>query len=289
MGLRGLVRGLGVCWMGVGIPLSFAQLIRNLMIMKKMLHVNTIRISIILLFAVFDRPVLMASMSCQMDNIRYNWSKLGLELKEEPKEKSQTIDIIPFSKEMQLLSVTGKHVELEIKGTINVDLKSRTSLYLRGYWVKIKYNSKEGYVMDCFLYKYPPPKLKEGNPSCELVENFESYFDRNYELLDIDQELRNIQTDYYKEVKFYEKGVVFENSRNTGWFSQILIVPNSSIKQGILFFLLKNCLKSEEGIYIDDLLQVEYDKDNNLEIQVDNIIYGIHQFGSNLIFTYIGS
>lgn len=258
------------------------------MIVKKMLYVNTVRISIILLIAVFDISVLMASVNYQMDDIRYNWSKLDLELKKEPKEKSQTIDIIPFSTEIQLLSVTGKHAELEIRGTKDVDLKSRTNLYLRGYWVKIKYNSKEGYVMDCFLSKYPPPKLKEGIPGCELVEDFDRYFDRNFELLDIEEESGDIKTDFFKRVKFYEKGIVFEDRRNTGWFNQIIIIPNSDIKQGILFFLLKNCLKSEEITSIDDLHQVKNNDAYNIEIQVDNIIYGIHQFGSNLIFSYTG-
>jgi hypothetical protein len=239
------------------------------------------------LITVFGKSVLTASVSDQSDSIRYNWAKLGLALKEEPNKDSKTIVTIPFSEAMQLLSVTDKVTGLSIKGIAEASPQARNSFYLGGYWVQVKYNSKEGYVKGCFLSKYPPPKLEKKDSGVVLLEDFESYLDRHFELLDVDEAKRAPKSDYHRKIKYYEKGTVFESSGRTGWFNQVLIVPNWSIEQGLLLFLLKHHFKEDEGsFYIDGLLRVE--GDNSFHVEVDNAVYGIRRFGSILVFTYIG-
>ncbi|HMU47893.1 MAG TPA: SH3 domain-containing protein [Chitinophagaceae bacterium] len=69
----------------------------------------------------------------------------GLSLRERPDASSKLLDKIPYSTKVTLIQTEEEWVPVSVEG-------------IKGYWRKVKYNNKTGYIVDCYLFNQPPPK-----------------------------------------------------------------------------------------------------------------------------------
>lgn len=69
----------------------------------------------------------------------------GLGLRERPDTTSKVLDKIPYSTKITMIQTEEEWMPVSLEG-------------INGYWRKVKYNNKTGYVADCYLFTQPPPK-----------------------------------------------------------------------------------------------------------------------------------
>lgn len=261
--------------------------------MKALIQVDfRIKINTILMLISMCIGNSLAGNSINVENIdiRYNWAKSGLNIREEPNINSKVIEIIPFAEELEILfDSIAKDFSVEITEVFSIEnCVHQSGLYIEGGWVKIKYKLIVGYVFDGFLSKFPPLEYVLDESGNKYVEELNNYLDRNFKAQST-QETRYPDSDYYKKITLFKNGIIYESTGSTGWYDRIIIVPNMSMKEGILLFLAiadsEQVRKLEEG----QKYQIYQQEHDEIEINAFGEIFKIHQFGSTLVFTKSGS
>jgi Bacterial SH3 domain len=98
----------------------------------------------IILLAVLMAFTFLAT--AQMDGTYYVAAKTSLSLREKADPNSKVLDKIPYGTKVTTIPEDGEWVSIVTEG-------------LTGYWKKVKYNNKTGYIVDNYLLPWPPPKL----------------------------------------------------------------------------------------------------------------------------------
>jgi hypothetical protein len=96
------------------------------------------------------------SSAAQQAGTMYVAAKSGLSVREKPDAAAKVLDKIPYGTKITLIPDT-------------VELKSLVTEGIPGYWQKVKYNNKTGYILDSYLFPWPPPKLT-------TVKEMKNYF-----------------------------------------------------------------------------------------------------------------
>lgn len=81
----------------------------------------------------------------------------GLSLREKPDPSSKALDKIPYGIKITMIQTEEEWVPVSLEG-------------IKGYWRKVKYNNKTGYVADCYLFNQPPPKATVKDMSGYLAQ-----------------------------------------------------------------------------------------------------------------------
>ncbi len=84
--------------------------------------------------------------SQQTGSALYVAAKMGLSIREKPGTSAKVLDKIPYGTKITLIDEEGAWEEIVTEG-------------LTGYWRKVKYHNKTGYIVDSYLFPWPPPKL----------------------------------------------------------------------------------------------------------------------------------
>ena len=106
----------------------------------------------------FFLAMFFASLSsiAQQSGTMYVAAKSGLSIREKPDAGAKVLDKIPYRTKITLIYDT-------------IELKSLTTEGILGYWQKVKYNNKTGYILDSYLFPWPPPKIA-------TVKEMKNYF-----------------------------------------------------------------------------------------------------------------
>lgn len=86
----------------------------------------------------------------------------GLNLRKEPSKESKLLATLEYGEKIEVIEPTQQKFETD---------------NLRGYWVKIRYKKKEGYLFDGYLTSLPVPDAKHIKGEGEV--NFKEYNDKN--------------------------------------------------------------------------------------------------------------
>jgi uncharacterized protein YgiM (DUF1202 family) len=95
---------------------------------------------IMLLAMLFSSLILRAQ-----ENTRYVAIKTGLNMRDKPDVGAKVIEKIPYATKIALLDNNEAMLTIKTEG-------------LLGYWRKVSYNNKTGYVVDSYLFPLAPPK-----------------------------------------------------------------------------------------------------------------------------------
>ena len=89
---------------------------------------------------------------------KFVWATNGLNLRTAPNTSSEVIGKLSFGDSLTILETT------ELKYTnllINKTDQEKHPIFLTSYWVKIRFNGKEGFVINGYLLDFPCPKKNE--------------------------------------------------------------------------------------------------------------------------------
>lgn len=90
--------------------------------------------------------VSISSSAQNLGSAMYVAAKSGLSIRETPDAAAKVLDKIPYGTKINLIDEDGGWKEIITEG-------------LTGYWRKVKFNNKTGYIVDSYLFPWPPPKL----------------------------------------------------------------------------------------------------------------------------------
>ena len=122
------------------------------MIAFKLIHMKKIFFLVHLLLGIV---VSFNVIGQEMGGMMYVAAKTGLSVREKPDAAAKVLEKIPYGTKITLL-------ELE------EERKSNTSEGMLGFWQKVSYKNKTGFILDAYLLPWAPPKLA-------TIKDFKNY------------------------------------------------------------------------------------------------------------------
>ncbi|MBI5372811.1 MAG: SH3 domain-containing protein [Sphingobacteriales bacterium] len=174
----------------------------------------------ILFFAALLIPILSAAQT----RFSYVAAKSGLSIRENPSVSAKVLDKIPYGTKITLQNTGEELVTVATEG-------------MTGYWEKVSYNNKTGYIVGSYLLPVPPPKLA-------VVKEMKDYFRQVYipfgnKLLVRDGERNNIEEGGYEiQKQLYKNGAEWHQFLGYEYGSTTWFLPDFTLQQGFLLLRL---------------------------------------------------
>ena len=174
----------------------------------------------------FLLPLLIISLNVTAQELgsMYVAAKTGLSIREKPEAGAKVLDKIPYGTKISLIWQ-------------DEELKSITTEGISGYWQKVKYNNKTGYIIDSYLFPWPPPKLA-------TVKEMKNYFAQvtvpfGSKLLVKSGSMNNIEEDGWELTKqLYKNGAEWHGLNGYEYGSDAYFLPGFTIEKGFLLLRL---------------------------------------------------
>ncbi|MEL7248695.1 MAG: SH3 domain-containing protein [Bacteroidota bacterium] len=217
-------------------------------------------------------------------SIAYNWARSGLNIRDSPERRAKVMGAIPFGETVEILEETTRELSIELSDVFSQKFsEGGSSYYVEGSWVKVKFGKIVGYAFDGYLAAFPPMQFIEAKDGNAYPEGFESYL--RMLSVPIDSSITaEPNSDYrHRNIRF-ANGATYEKRGNVGWYEEVFMLPEASLKVGFLFFQLG--FESMDFIGVDDSEKVYIMKQNSRALIFSGALgmeYEIYQFGSTLI------
>jgi hypothetical protein len=174
----------------------------------------------------FLLPLLVISFAAaaQQSGSMYVAAKTGLSIREKPDAAAKVLDKIPYGTKISIIRQ-------------DEELKRITTEGISGYWQKVKYNNKTGYIVDSYLFPWPPPKLA-------TVKEMKNYFAQvtvpfGSKLVIKNGTIHNIEEDGWEINKqLYKNGAEWHQYFGYESGSNAYFLPGFSMEQGFLLVRL---------------------------------------------------
>lgn len=156
----------------------------------------------------------------QHSGTMYVAAKTGLSIREKPEAASKVLEKIPYGTKIALLEMTEEKQSITTEGIL-------------GYWQRVKYNNKTGYIVDSYLFPWPPPKLT-------TVKEMKNYLSQvtvpfGAKLLVKSGTMNNISEGGWQVTKqLYKNGAEWHEHLGYEYGSDIYFLPGFSLEQGFL-------------------------------------------------------
>lgn len=151
-------------------------------------------------------------------------AKSGLSIREKPSTTAKVLDKIPYGTKITLLNTEEESVSVITEGML-------------GYWEKVSYNNKTGYIVNSYLLPLPPPK--QGT-----VKIMNDYFKQVYtpfgsKLVVNKGERDNIEEGGYElQKQLYKNGAEWHEFTGYEYGSQTWFLPDLTMQQGFILLRL---------------------------------------------------
>jgi uncharacterized protein YgiM (DUF1202 family) len=202
--------------------------------------------------------MLFASLSsfAQQQGTMYVAAKTGLSIREKPEVGSKVLDKIPYGTKITLLEFGKEKIGITTEGIL-------------GYWGKVKYNNKTGYIVDSYLFPWPPPKLA-------IVKELKNYLVQvtvpfGGKLVVKSGTMNNIEENGWQVTKqLYKNGAEWHQNQGYEYGSDTYFLPGFSLQQG--FLLLRLIPEFKDVIGEKDEFPTESKKFKKGDIDYDVVV-----------------
>lgn len=154
----------------------------------------------------------------------YVAAKTGLSIREKPEPGAKVLDKIPYGTKIALLEFGEEKNSITTEGIL-------------GYWQKVKYNNKTGYIIDSYLFPWAPPK-----PAA--VKTMKDYFKQVTLPVGTKQVVKsgtmnNIEEAGWQLTKqLYKNGAEWHETMGYEYGGEVYFLPGFSLQQGFLLIRL---------------------------------------------------
>lgn len=158
------------------------------------------------------------------DRTSYVAAKSGLSIREKPAVNAPVLGKIPYGTKIKTIEAGEEMVPVVTEG-------------LTGYWEKVSYNGKIGYIVNSYLLPVAPPKLA-------VVKEMKDYFKQVFQpfgarLVVSSGERNNIEEGGYENIKqLYKNGAEWHQFQGYEYGSDTWFLPNFSVQQGFILLRL---------------------------------------------------
>jgi hypothetical protein len=160
----------------------------------------------------------------QQSGSLYVAAKTGLSIREKPEPGAKVLDKIPYGSKITLLQA-------------GEELKSIATEGMTGFWQKVKYNNKTGFIIDSYLLPWAPPKLA-------IVKEMKNYLAQvtvpfGAKLVVKSGVMNNIEEGGWQLNKqLYKNGAEWHEHMGYEYGSDVYYLPGFSLQQGFLLLRL---------------------------------------------------
>jgi len=171
---------------------------------------------LILLPLLFVSVILFA----QLPSTMYVAAKTGLSMRESPAASAKVVEKIPYGSKVIFVEEDGDWKDIVTEG-------------LTGYWRKIKFNNKTGYVVDSYLFPWPPPKLATVKDMKQYLTQVTAVFGQK--LITRSGKTSEITESGWELTKqLYKNGAEHQDFLAYEYGSDTYFLPGFSLQQGFL-------------------------------------------------------
>lgn len=157
------------------------------------------------------------------ENFFYVAAKTGLNIREKPQAAAKVMGKIPYAAKISLQEAGEQSKRVDVEGFI-------------GYWKKVTYNDKTGYIIDAYLLPYPPPKA-DIKTMKEYLSQVSAVFGDS--LVIITGSLDNVEEGGSQLIKqFYKNGGEWHEFQGYEYNSMTYFIPGLTIQQAFLLIRL---------------------------------------------------
>jgi hypothetical protein len=166
------------------------------------------------------------------NNYQYVALKGGLSIREKADVNAKVIDKIPYGTKVSLLPPEENIVSIVTEG-------------LTGWWRKVKYNNKTGYIIDSYLFPHPPPKT--------TVKTVKDYLNQispvfGSKLVVKNGSMNNIEEGGYQTTKqLYKNGGEWHEYGGHEYYSNTYFIPDFNLPQAFQLLRMIPEFKSAIG------------------------------------------
>ncbi|MBK5269761.1 MAG: SH3 domain-containing protein [Bacteroidia bacterium] len=186
------------------------------------------------------------------DNAKYVAAKAGLNIREKPDVTATVLDKIPYATKIVLPETVEEAKKINTEG-------------LTGYWRKVTYNNKAGYIIDSYLLPFPPPKSG--------LKTIKEYLAQLADLFGAELVIKggDEETGYELHKQLYKNGGESHQYKGYEYGSVTYFLPELTMQQG--FLILRMIPEFAEVLTEKDLYPTSNKKfkrgENEYEIKVE--------------------
>ncbi|MBK7561398.1 MAG: SH3 domain-containing protein [Chitinophagaceae bacterium] len=159
-----------------------------------------------------------------MGGTMYVAAKTGLSIREKPETGAKVLDKIPYGTKITLLEYGEEKKSIVTEGIL-------------GYWQKVKFNNKTGYIVDTYLFPWAPPKLA----TIKEMKNYLSQVTVPYggKLIVKSGNMNNMEEGGWEiQKQLYKNGAEWHRHLGYEYGSDVYFLPGFSLQQGFLLLRL---------------------------------------------------
>lgn len=191
--------------------------------------------------------------------VYYAAAKTGLSLREQPSATAKVLEKIAYAEKV-------------ITVADSVQPKAITTEGFNGYWWKVKYNNKEGYLVSTYLLPVPPPKAG--------TKKLEDYFKQvsaaagSPVVIQKTDAALNEMGESNLAKQLYKNGMEWNKSQGYETGSEVFMLPDFSIEQCFLLLRLvghyPDLITEKDGFPVKNTVIKNNTGDKNIEIEKEN-------------------
>lgn len=172
---------------------------------------------------IFITLFIVFSFTSKAQLVYYAAAKTGLSLREQPNATAKVLEKIAYAEKVITIADS-------------VQPKAITTEGFNGYWWKVKYNNKEGYLVSTYLLPVPPPKTG--------IKKIEDYFKQvsaaagSPVVIQKTDAALNEMGESSLTKQFYKNGMEWHRSQGYETGSEVFLLPDFSIEQCFLLLRL---------------------------------------------------
>jgi Bacterial SH3 domain len=186
----------------------------------------------------------------------YVAAKTGLSIRDKPEVGAKVLDKIPYGTKITVVEYGAENKSIATEGIL-------------GYWQKVIYNNKTGYVIDSYLFPWAPPKLA-------AVKEMKSYLAQitvpfGGKLVTKSGTMNQIDEGGWEIKKqLYKNGAEWHEHLGYEYHSDVFFLPGFTIQKG--FLLLRLIPEFKEVFSEKEEFPLESKKYTRGEIEYEVII-----------------
>ncbi len=234
----------------------------------------------------------------QHSGAMYVAAKSGLSIREKPDANAKVLDKIPYGTKISMTIPDEELIPVVAEG-------------IRGYWQRVKYNNKTGYIVDSYLFPWPPPKGTTIKEMKNYLAQVSSLFGAKLVLKS--GSMNNIaEGGWQLDKQFYKNGAEWHSLTGYEYGSDTYMLPDFTMEQGFLLlrmipefkniFTEKDAFPSEDKTYKKgedeyvlkvnkEVLSPEYTFTKNITLEyTEGATYTFEMFmvGNHLVIVFGG-
>lgn len=148
--------------------------------------------------------------------------RAGLSMRDKPDVAAKVIDRIPYGTKIVTLD-DGAWKEINTEGIV-------------GYWRKVKYNNKTGYIIDNYLLTWPPPKITVTKMTQYLMQVALPHGQKLVVKSGTKEQLTEGGWELHKQL--YKNGAEWHSYSGYEYGSDTYFLPNFSLEQAFILLRL---------------------------------------------------